>query len=95
MIISSVLQTLYRHLMKGLNLDSAVQSPRIHHQFLPRVLFVEKNRFSPVVLNLLRKRAHYIKTRDSIAKVYAVSRRKDGLLEGAFDARGEGATGGL
>lgn len=95
MIISSVLQTLYRHLMNGLNLDSAVQSPRIHHQFLPRVLFVEKNRFSPVVLSLLRKRGHYIKTRDSIAKVYAVSKNKDGLLEGAFDARGEGATGGL
>ena len=95
MIISSVFQTLYRHLMNGLDLDSAVQSPRLHHQFLPRVLFVEKNRFSPMVLSVLGKRGHYIKTRDSIAKVYAVSKREDGLLEGAFDARGEGATGGL
>ncbi|MDE0519009.1 MAG: gamma-glutamyltransferase [Oligoflexia bacterium] len=95
MIISSVLQILYRYLFKGLNLDTAVQAPRIHHQFLPRVLFVEKDRFPPIVLSLLRKRGHKIKIRDSIAKAYAVSQRKDGLLEGAFDARGEGAAGGL
>ena len=95
MIISSVLQILYRYLFKGLDLDAAVQAPRVHHQFLPRVLFVEKDRFPPVVISLLKKRGHKIKVRDSIAKAYAVSKRKDGLLEGAFDARGEGATGGL
>ena len=95
MIISSVLQILHRYLINGLDLDSSVQAPRIHHQFLPRSLFVEKNRFSPIVLQLLRKRGHNIKQRDSIAKAYAVSKRKDGLLEGAFDARGEGATGGF
>jgi len=95
MIISSVLQTLYRYLVNGLDLDLSIQSPRVHHQFLPRFLFVEKNRFSPVVLSLLKKRGHRVKTRDSIARTYAVSRRKDGLLEGAFDARGEGAAGGL
>ena len=94
-IISSVLQTLYRYFVNGLNLDAAVQAPRIHHQFLPRTLFVEKNRFSPVVLSLLRKRGHQVKVRDSLAKVYAVSKRRDGLLEGAFDAREEGATGGF
>ena len=95
MIISSVLQTLYRYFMNDLNLDAAIQAPRVHHQFLPRTLFVEKGRFSPVVLSLLRKRGHRVKVRDSIAKVYAVSKRKDGLLEGAFDAREEGATGGF
>ena len=95
MIISSVLQILYRHLMKGMDLDSAVQAPRVHHQFLPRTLFVEKNRFSPVVLSLLGKRGHKVRLRGSIAKAYAVSQGKDGLLEGAFDARGEGSAGGL
>ena len=95
MIISSVLQTLYRYFISGLNLDAAVQAPRVHHQFLPRTLFVEKNRFSPVVLSLLRKRGHRVKVRNSIAKVYAVSKREDGILEGAFDAREEGATGGF
>ena len=95
MIISAVWQTLYRHLIRGMDLDLALQAPRLHHQFLPRALFVEKSRFAPVVLNLLRERGHYIKQRDSIAKVYAVSKNKEGLLEGAFDSRGAGATGGL
>ena len=95
MIISSVWQTLYRQLIRGMDLDSAVQAPRIHHQFLPRTLFVEKDRFAPVVLNLLRERGHYVLQRDSIAKVYAVSQNRENLLEGAFDARGEGATGGF
>ena len=95
MIISAVWQTLYRHLIRGMDLDLALQAPRLHHQFLPRVLFVEKQRFPPVVINLLGARGHYIKQRDSIAKVYAVSKNKEGLLEGAFDARGAGRTGGL
>ena len=93
MIISSVFQVLYRFLIQNLDLDVAVQAPRVHHQFLPRVLFVEKDRFSPIVLKHLKKRGHSIKIRKSIGKVYAVA-IKD-LLEGAFDSRAEGASGGL
>ena len=98
MIISSVFQVLYRYLSNGLSLDSAVQAPRMHHQFLPGNLYFEKNRFSPLILNSLRKKGHQLKERDSIAKVYAVARGKQenvGLLEGSFDARGEGSAGGL
>ena len=93
MIISSVLQVLYRYLIQNLNLDLAVQAPRMHHQFLPRVLYVEKSRFSPALLKQLKRRGHSIKLRDSIGKVYAVA-VKD-LLEGAFDSRAEGSAGGL
>ena len=95
MIISSVLQTIHRHLIKGLDLDMAVQAPRIHHQFLPRKLFVEKDRFPPLLLRSLRKLGHKIQARDSIATVYAVAKTKEGFLEGAFDARKEGAAGGF
>jgi len=52
MIISSVFQVLYRYLVNGLSLDLAVQAPRMHHQFLPDNLYFEKDRFSPVLLNL-------------------------------------------
>ena len=34
-IISSVIQTIYRVLVTGLDIDRAVQFPRVHHQFLP------------------------------------------------------------
>ena len=98
MIISSVFQVLYRYLSNGLSLDSAVQAPRMHHQFLPNNLYFEKNRFSPLMLKFLKKRGHQLKQRGSIGKVYAVAKGKEenaGLLEGSFDARGEGSAGGL
>ena len=98
MIISSVFQVLYRYLVSGLDLDKAVQAPRVHHQFLPNSLYFEKNRFSPLILKFLKKKGHRLKERSSIAKVYAVAKGKEeneGLLEGSFDARGEGSAGGL
>ena len=98
MIISSVFQVLYRYLVNGLSLDLAVQAPRVHHQFLPNHLYFEKDRFSPVLLKLLQKKGHQLKERGSIAKVYAVAKgtgANEGLLEGAFDARGKGSAGGL
>ena len=97
MIISSVFQVMYRYLINGLNLDLSLQAPRLHHQFLPRLLYFEKNRFSPLLLKFLKKKGHSLKERSSIAKVYAVSRKpnKEALLEGAFDARGEGFSAGL
>jgi gamma-glutamyltranspeptidase/glutathione hydrolase len=92
-IISAVLQVLYRTLVTGLDVDRAIQAPRIHHQYLPDQLRVEARSFSPEVIEALKKRGHVI-GEGSVAKVYAVKRRADKILEGAFDARGEGGAGG-
>lgn len=92
-IISTVFQTLYRSLINGFDLDEAVQAPRVHHQFLPNELVVEKNRLSPEILQALEKRGHKVNP-SWMGKAYAVRLRPDGILEGAFDARGEGAAGG-
>lgn len=92
-IISGVLQVLYRVIGRGMNIDSAVQAPRVHHQFLPNKIFVDANRFSPEVLQSLRDRGHAV-DEGWMAKVYIVRLRPDGLLEGAYDSRGEGAVGG-
>lgn len=93
-IITAVLQTLYRVLARNMNVDQAVQFPRVHHQFSPNKLYVDKNRFSPEVLTALKERGHNIEEAASMGKAYAVRLRPDGILEGAFDARGEGASGG-
>ena len=93
-IITGVLQTIYRHLVKGLTLDQSLQSPRIHHQFLPRTLFVESKRLSPEVIKGLRARGHTIKYRDHIGQVFAVGLRGQGLIEAAHESRAEGASGG-
>jgi gamma-glutamyltranspeptidase/glutathione hydrolase len=94
-IISGVFQTLYRVLVSGLDMDQAIQSPRVHHQFRPHRLSVDRDRFTPETLQALRQKGHQIEGVGIIAKVYGVRRISDGLLEGAFDQRGEGAVGGF
>lgn len=94
-IINGVFQSLYRTMANKLNMEQAIFTPRLHHQFLPRVLRYEKNRFSPYVLNGLRKRGHKLKPLRGVAIAYGVKINDEGLLEGAADYRGEGSTGGL
>lgn len=92
-IISGVLQGLYRVLTSGMDMDTAIQAPRVHHQFLPHMLFVDGARLSPDVIEALEKKGHKVKE-SWIAKVYGVRKNKQGHLEAAFDSRGEGAAGG-
>ncbi|NJL24293.1 MAG: hypothetical protein HC902_03360 [Calothrix sp. SM1_5_4] len=46
-IITGVLQALFRILTRQMDADSAVQAPRVHHQFLPQVLSSTKIVFRP------------------------------------------------
>jgi gamma-glutamyltranspeptidase/glutathione hydrolase len=94
-IINAVFQTLYRTLTSGLNMEQAIYTPRLHHQFQPHVLRFEKNRFSPYVLNGLRKRGHKLKSTHGVAISYGVRINEEGLLEGAADYRGEGYAAGI
>jgi gamma-glutamyltranspeptidase/glutathione hydrolase len=93
-IISGVFQALYRILVNNLDVDQAIQAPRVHHQFRPHRLFVDRERLSPETVKGLKDRGHQVDFVQSIAKVYAIKRNSEGLLEAAFDARGEGAAGG-
>ena len=93
-IITAVLQTVYRYLVNKMNLEQAIYSARIHHQFLPRRLFIENKRFSPELIIDLKMRGHKIQFKDYIAQVFAVATEK-GQLTGASENRREGAVGGL
>ena len=94
-IITGVLQVIYRTLVNGLNIDQAVQFPRIHHQFLPRKTFLEKNRFSPELIKALTLKKHQIEEVSHAGKVYGIQRGEDQVLSGAFDSRGDGVAWGL
>lgn len=91
-IITAVLQVLYRALARGMDMDKAIQTPRVHHQFLPDVVRIDADRFAPESLNALKSKGHKVEV-GSTAKVYGI-KRQNGLLEAAADARGEGAAGG-
>lgn len=93
-IISGVLQVLYRTLTTKWDIDQAIQTPRIHHQFLPDTLYVDSRRLSPDVLDRLGKIGHNVQE-EPIARVNGVFLNNAGVIEAAADSRGEGAAGGL
>ena len=93
-IISAVFQVLHRTLAQGFDVDRAIQSPRVHHQFLPNKVFTDKRRLPPETLAALRIRGHVVEEASSMGKGYAVYLSEDGILSGAADARGEAGAGG-
>jgi len=95
-IISSVIQTIYRVLVTGLDIDRAVQFPRVHHQFLPNKLYLDEYKFSPEVIAGLQQRGHEtVPQRPSyLGRIKAVRLNEKMYLEATFDNRSEGAVGG-
>ncbi|MCY4321270.1 MAG: gamma-glutamyltransferase [Bdellovibrionaceae bacterium] len=93
-IITAVLQTIYRYLINKMNIEQAISSRRIHHQFLPRKLFLEDKSFSPEQIVNLKLKGHKIEFKNYMAQIFAVTKRQ-AQLEGASDNRREGAVGGL
>jgi gamma-glutamyltranspeptidase/glutathione hydrolase len=69
-----------------------VDWPRIHHQWLPDKLFLERG-FSPDTVALLAARGHLVESVRSIGEVAAIL-VAEGRLEGAADARTEGKAAG-
>lgn len=92
-IISAVFQVIYRILVRDYDVDLAIQTPRVHHQFLPDEVRTDAMRLPPESIDGLKSRGHKVEN-GSTAKVYVVKRNVDGLLEAAADRRGEGAAGG-
>ena len=95
-IISSVIQTIYRVLVTGLDIDRAVQFPRVHHQFLPNKLYMDEFKFSPEIVTGLQQRGHQtVEQRPSyLGRIKAVRLNDKNYLEATFDNRSEGAVGG-
>jgi gamma-glutamyltranspeptidase / glutathione hydrolase len=59
-IITTVANVLIGVVDFGLDIQAAVNSPRFHNQWLPDRVMLEKNRFSPDTVNILRARGHNI-----------------------------------
>ena len=94
-IITAVLQTMYRYLIHKMDLEQAVYHPRIHHQFLPRRLFLEDKRFNPELVVSLKTRGHKVEFKKYIAQIFAVARNEKGELLSAAEFRRESSAGGL
>jgi gamma-glutamyltranspeptidase/glutathione hydrolase len=96
-IINTVLQTILNVVDHEMNVQEAVDAPRIHHQWLPDRILYERVGFSPDTLALLEKRGHAMR-RDSTQGVVEaiVFDAERNLLEGGVDRRApDGGAAGL
>jgi gamma-glutamyltranspeptidase/glutathione hydrolase len=90
-IITSVFQSLLNRLEYGMALADAVAAPRIHHQWKPQTVFLEKSAFPFEVKESLKKTGHKIEESPRLGVVHAVERLPDHRIVGVPDPRGEGA----
>ncbi|MCC3439629.1 MAG: gamma-glutamyltransferase [Oscillatoriales cyanobacterium] len=94
-IITTVLQIVLNLLVYDMNVGEAVSAPRVHHQWQPDRLMVERGGFEAGTLEELRRRGHQIVERDGWGNANAIVLTDDGWLEGAADPRGEGEARGF
>jgi gamma-glutamyltranspeptidase/glutathione hydrolase len=92
-IPTAVAQVLLNLLIDGDGLQSAVDRPRIHHQWFPDHILAENDALSPETMLALERLGHQISVSEKDAKVNAVRLRADGRFEAAGDPRGPSAGG--
>ena len=93
-IITSTLQVIVDIVDFGVDPAEAVSAPRAHHQWAPRLLFLDAGT-SPDTAAQLRARGHEVKELDFFSSVQVVHRTAEGELLGASDPRKGGWPAGV
>jgi gamma-glutamyltranspeptidase/glutathione hydrolase len=95
-IPTATAQVLLNLIVDGDELQAAVNRPRVHHQWMPDVLFVEPYALSPETANELERRGHELRvvTRP-IGEVSAVRALGGGIVAAAQDPRSGGGSAGV
>ena len=84
-IITTTLQVIMNVIDHGLNIQSAVAAPRIHHQWLPDELRIEEG-ISPDTIKLLQEKGHEVKQQEAMGAIQSIM-VKDGVMYGGADPR--------
>jgi len=95
-IITTVLQVIMNAVDHGMNIEEAVAATRIHHQWLPDTLYIERAGLPTDVLENLKRMGHKFKVQEGYngnAQAIMVD-PETGILLGASDPRGEGRAAG-
>ncbi|MDH3473865.1 MAG: gamma-glutamyltransferase [Rhodospirillales bacterium] len=88
-IITTVLQVILNVVDHGMNVAAASAAPRVHHQWLPDELRVERG-LSPDTLAALEALGHKVVVKDAMGSTQSILRTEAGLT-GASDPRRPGA----
>ena len=89
-IITSVLQVILNMVDHKMSIRDATSAPRIHHQWLPDTLYVEREAGKDLESGL-RKKGYEIKTTGRIGSTQSVA-RVDGIFLGVTDPRRPGGS---
>ncbi len=88
-IITAVYQTLLNVIEFEMSIDSAVNSPRFHHQWKPDQIKMEQSLSkNQILIDALKNYGHHIKYVSSMNRVDAILVKNDSLFGGA-DRRGD------
>jgi gamma-glutamyltranspeptidase/glutathione hydrolase len=88
-IITTTLQIIMNVIDHGMNIAEATHAPRVHHQWLPDQLRIEKG-LSPDTIRLLEQMGHDVVVSDAIGSTQSIMVTAAGLF-GSSDPRTPGA----
>lgn len=95
-IINTTMQVILNVIDHGMNVAEAIESPRIHHQWLPDVTSFENWGFSPDTIRLYEEKGHELRRRGTQGSAMGVyhNRESELYLGGADSRSGDSAVVG-
>ena len=91
-IISAVTQTVINVIDFGMNIQQAIDAPRVHHQWLPDEIMYEKFGLSADTMFVLGSFGHkFVDKPGNIASATGIMFDEEGVRLGAIDSRSDGA----
>jgi gamma-glutamyltranspeptidase/glutathione hydrolase len=90
-ITSAVIQAIINVIDFDMNIQQALDAPRVHHQWLPDEIMYEPSGFSPDTLSILTSYGHKLTDRPSnVASMTGIMVDEKGVRLGAIDSRSDG-----
>ncbi|MBM9604827.1 gamma-glutamyltransferase [Desulfopila inferna] len=93
-IITTTLQVIMNVIDHGLNIQSAVTAPRVHHQWLPDEIHIEEG-ISPDTIDLLEEKGHKIVRKSSMGAIQSIMIKDRKMYGGADPRRSTSLAAGL
>lgn len=88
-IITSVFQTIVNVIDFNQSMQTAVNSKKFHHQWLPDQVDIEPNALDSATIEKLKAKGYKIVPRGAIGRVDAILKTKWGYYQGGADPRGD------
>lgn len=85
-IITTTLQVIMNVIDHNLNVQAAVNAPRIHHQWLPDEIRIEEG-ISVDTIRLLKGMGHTVNEKSSMGAIQSIMVTEDGIMYGGADPR--------